>query len=97
MGSNASGEVCDHAGVPNDEPGPCGFSAQDLFALGGAFAKGEPEETSGGMMQRWSDPDGDMGSGTMRGKDDGSWGFNGDNDHGIGKHRGQDAESCSVM
>ena len=96
MGSNASGEVCDHSGVPNSEPGPCGMSGEDLFALGAAFAKGDPVATSSGdAMQMWSHPD--AGEGSMRGKEDGSWGFHGDNDHGIGKHRGQDAESCTVM
>lgn len=26
-----SNEVCNHSSVPNDQPGPCGFSGQDLF------------------------------------------------------------------
>lgn len=97
MGSNASGEVCDHSGVPNGEPGPCGMSGEDFFALASAYAQGPAEVTSGGLMQRWSDPSGDLGSGAARLKEDGSWGINGASDTGIGKHRGPDAENCTVM
>ena len=97
MGSNASGEVCDHSGVPNSQPGPCGVAGEDFFALAAAHAEGSAEATSGGLMQRWSDPSGDLGAGAARLKEDGSWAINGDNDHGIGKHRGQDGESCTVM
>mmetsp|Transcript_42323 Transcript_42323/g.78840 ORF Transcript_42323/g.78840 Transcript_42323/m.78840 type:complete len:95 (+) Transcript_42323:78-362(+) len=89
-------DVCDHRHVPNSEPGPCGVSGQDLFSWGSANAQGSPEALgeNGGMMQRWSD--GDM-SGSMRGKSDGSWAFQGDKESGIGKHRGQDAENCVTM
>merc|ERR1712039_420425 len=96
-GSNHAGEVCDHSNVGNDEPGPCGFSGSDLFALGSGNADGDPKDTrNGGLMQPWSDPDSGT-RGSMRGKRDGSWAFQGDNDSGIGKHRGGDAESCVVM
>lgn len=40
-------------------------------------------------MQRWNDGD---YSGSMRGKADGSWRFEGTSESGIGKHAGSNSE-----
>ena len=62
MGSNNSGEVCDHSNVPNDQPGPCGHSGEDFFAYGSTHAEGEPTDCgpNGGWMQKWNDGEGSL-------------------------------------
>ena len=58
---------------------------------GSAYPQGEVQDlgSRGGMMQRWNDGD---YSGSMRGKADGSWRFEGTSESGIGKHAGSNSE-----
>eukprot|EP00405_Crypthecodinium_cohnii_P038438 CAMPEP_0206549214 /NCGR_PEP_ID=MMETSP0325_2-20121206/14334_1 /ASSEMBLY_ACC=CAM_ASM_000347 /TAXON_ID=2866 /ORGANISM="Crypthecodinium cohnii, Strain Seligo" /LENGTH=95 /DNA_ID=CAMNT_0054048819 /DNA_START=8 /DNA_END=295 /DNA_ORIENTATION=+ len=95
MGASDS-RVCDHSSVPNSQPGPCGYSGEDLLGICSAVLQGDVKDQGpgGGMMQPFS---GEGFSGSMRGKADGSWRVNFDKDTGLGKHAGKNAESCCLQ